>query len=203
MPGMRREVVVGGAMLCLLTAPLVGLALLRPGSPRNLRPAAPAPPLPPSSAFESALAEAGEWRQRAAAEVRRRREELEGWDSATADPGDRESVAHEAWRLQQLATDEKRYLHRAQAAALDAVNRAQTPREKYRAASLLAAIEHERGHHDQELQQARTLVALQPRSELSLMTLRRAAICTGQLSQAAAIDTQLAALRQVGDGAAR
>jgi hypothetical protein len=120
---------------------------------------------------------------------------LEVWDSAAGEAGDRESAAHEPWRLQQLAADEKGYLLLARTAALRAADTARTPRERYRAAVLLAGIEHERGDHDRELQQARALVALQPRSDLALLTVRRAALCNGRSSLAASIDVKLAALR--------
>jgi hypothetical protein len=128
-------------------------------------------------------------------EVHGRREALEAWDSTTGEAGNRESAAHEPWRLQQLAADERGYLLRARTAALRAADTARTPRERCRAAVLLAGIEHERGDHDRELQQARALVALQPRSDFSLLTLRRAALCNDRPSLAASIDVKLAALR--------
>jgi hypothetical protein len=197
MPQMRRVTAVECALLCLLTVPFACQALRRlalPPLPRLSRPIRPAAPVGWS---ETALAEAGQWRQRAVAEVQRRREELEEWDPAAVDPGIRESPAHEPWRLQQLAADPCGYLRRAEAEATRAAKRAQTPRLRYRATLLLASIEHELDQPDQELQQARRLVALQPRNDLSLLTLRRATICCGRPSLAAQIDRRLANRRKL------
>lgn len=203
MPRICREIITGVVAGCLLITLLACLTCFRPASPALVRPASANRRPRPQSAFEAALAEARAWRQRAAAEVHRRREAWEAWDPAATDAGYRDSAAHEPWRLQQLAADPGGFLHRAKTAAQHAVDLAQTTRERYRAAVLLAAIEHELGHPDRELQQARTLVTLQPRSELSLLILRRAAICSGRQSLADSIDGQLAGLRQRRGKAAR
>jgi hypothetical protein len=193
---MRRETLAGTVIAFVLTTLFACLIGVWSVSPRFRRPDVGNARSTPPSASETTLAEAREWRHRAMTEVHRRREELDAWDSTAGDAGNRESTAHDPWRLQQLAADEKGYLLRARTAARRAVETAQTPRERYRAAVLLAGIEHERGDHDRELQQARALVALQPRSDLALLTLRRAARCSGRPSLAESIDAKLAALWQ-------
>jgi hypothetical protein len=119
------------------------------------------------------------YRMQAKIAVNREREALESWDPAAFGNGGHQSVDPEAWRLSQMALDRSGDLHRARALALRAAALARGPDEAYRAVELLVLVEHELGHHRQELQQARNLVALRPRSQRSLMILRRAAGCSG------------------------
>jgi hypothetical protein len=100
---------------------------------------------------------------------------------------------HEVWQSL-LARDRDGNLRRARDAARRAVALAQTPVEEYRAATLLAIIECELGHHRAELQQARRLVNLEPRNRNSLLAMRRAAECNGM---AAVAQQSAAALRKL------
>jgi hypothetical protein len=107
--------------------------------------------------------------------VNREREALEAWDPAAIDGTDPEAL-----RRQLSACDRDGDLHRARELAQQAAALARSPLEHYNAAAALAVIERNLGHHEAEFAQARRLMALQPRNELSLLTLRRAADCTGR-----------------------
>ena len=105
--------------------------------------------------------------------VNQQREALEAWD-AQATAG-----SMEGWRRQQMASDPGGDLRRAQVQALAATRLARTVAEEYRAAALLARLECDLGHHDRELQQAETLVKLEPRDIRYIQALRHAAWCNG------------------------
>lgn len=199
----HRKSVNRGIAPCMLTGLIAWLICVRPIPSSHPLPAAGNGHRLPQSAFRMALTETREWRQRAAAEVNRQREELEQWDPAAGDAGDRSSAAHEPWRLQQLAADPNGYLLRARAAALHAIDRAQTTQERLQATLLLVSIEHELGRHERELERAHALVTLQPESDLSLLALRRAANCCGGQSLGESVGGRLAVLRQRKDRVSR
>jgi hypothetical protein len=60
-----------------------------------------------------------------------------------------------------------------------AVELARTPREEYRVALLRVRIECDAGDHEEELRQARRLMALAPDDPQSLRVLQHAAGCSG------------------------
>lgn len=133
---------------------------------------------------DEAIRSAREWRLRATMLAHEEREALEAWDPSLAAPLARGAITSEAWRLATLARDRGGYLRRARAAAESALALARTPGEEYRAAEDLAAIDHEDGFHRQELQLARRLVAIEPRSGGARLTLRRALRCSGAGAEA-------------------
>src|SRR5205085_11020804 len=96
-----------------------------------------------------------------------------------ADPAVNAHLDPAALQRQFMASDPNGYLRRALEAGRRAGGLAQTKAESYRAAEMLGRLECSAGHHLAELQQARTLVALEPRSETSLQALRQAAACNG------------------------
>jgi hypothetical protein len=108
--------------------------------------------------------------------VGRRLEALEVWDPAAGERGGLRE--YEDWQAQ-MAQDPEKSLHRAEAAAQEALALARSPAEAYRANEALALIECNRGHHAAELRAARRLMALDPQNERSLYWLRRAARCNG------------------------
>jgi hypothetical protein len=109
--------------------------------------------------------------------VNREREALESWDPAAFGDSAAGGDDPEAWRLSQMALDRGGDLRRARALALQAAGLARGPEEAYRSAELLVLIEHEAGHHDRELDAARLLVKLRPRSERACRVLRRVEGC--------------------------
>jgi hypothetical protein len=115
--------------------------------------------------FEAALWEARHWHVRARSAVRysRRAEDEEGI-----------GTPREPERLRQMAADRYGYLRRAQDAAYRAKELARTPDERYRVAELLSRLECEAGRHEAELQYARTMIRLRPRSDAARTVLRRA-----------------------------
>jgi glycosyltransferase involved in cell wall biosynthesis len=131
---------------------------------------------PRSLTSAEVLREAGWWRMRAKITVSR---ELEAHDAA--DPGVIDGIDDEAFRRHLLAADRDGALHRARELALQGASLARTPLQECRAAELLALLECESGHHASELEYAKRLVALKPRSERSLIVLRRAAGCNGRV----------------------
>ncbi len=134
-------------------------------------------PLLVHSPFEQALRAASWHRMKAKIAVNDDREALEAWDPAAF--GDRATGSDdlEAWRLGPMALDRSGDLSRARALALRAAGLARGPVEAYRSAELLVLIEHETGHHDRELDEARLLVKLRPGSERAYAVLRRAEGC--------------------------
>jgi hypothetical protein len=85
----------------------------------------------------------------------------------------------ESWRRRLMASDRTGDLRRALKSAREAAALARTPIEEYQAREWLALIACDAGYHREELQQARRLVELEPKSEVSLTALRRAAECNG------------------------
>lgn len=85
----------------------------------------------------------------------------------------------EEWRQLLMARDHRGLMHRAQVQARQAAALARTPTEAHEAALLLARIECDMGHHQEELRQARASMALQPKNPDSLVVWHRAAFCCG------------------------
>jgi hypothetical protein len=124
-------------------------------------------------------------------EVNEERYAVEAWDSQAAD-----SLDQGALRRELLAGDRSGNLQHARLIARQAAALAHTPQEQYRAALLLTTLLCEAGHHGAELAQARRLMVLAPRSQVSLMTLRRAARCNGMPSLERQADAALKALQE-------
>jgi hypothetical protein len=162
----------------------VGLVLLPPPlAPRHPRLATlPAPPLPRAvrrvrcrTPSAKALWQARWYRTRAIQAANQARYPL----LESVPPDMSRAIDTENWRRQLMASDRTGDLHRALAAGRVAVALAQTPDEEYQAREWLALIACDAGRHQEELQQARRLVQLKPRDEVSLVALRRAADCNG------------------------
>ena len=169
---MRRGPLTGVLGLCLLGIPLMRLAATRiPVSPFPLRSTliTLGSPHTPSEAARRAGWHC--WCQARLA-VNREREALEAWD-----PEALAGESQEPWRRQTMARDRTGNLHRAVAHARAAATLARTAEESYRAAQLLALLEHEAGHHQAELQQAQVLMALARRNPVSRAYLQRAVQC--------------------------
>lgn len=186
----RQYQVTGALGLCLLSVPLVELAWMRPAAPsgsemstRFGRPRRGGP-------LEAALWEARGWRLRAMQLVNTDREALEAWD-----PEAESETNQEPLRRRMMARDRGGYLRRACVAARQAAALAQTREEAVRAQVLLARVECDAGHHDRELQAARRLMALAPRSEDSLLALQHAALCNRLPALAEQARAALEALR--------
>jgi hypothetical protein len=78
-----------------------------------------------------------------------------------------------------MAGDPRGDLGRAFSAAARAARLAQTPQERFEALLLLSRIDCDRGHHQEELAEARLLIRLAPHDLQSLGVLQRAAGCNG------------------------
>ena len=142
--------------------------------------------------FDAALREAIDWQQRGVDAAARNQEALKAWDpKAEADDG---PAASADWR-RQIAQDSSGCLRRARAEARRAAALARTAHELCRADALLAALDCSLGDHKDELRQARRTVALEPRSELSLVCLQHAAHCSGRTRLERQATTALHALR--------
>jgi hypothetical protein len=189
MPTYRPTPITRTLGLLLLTVPLYSLERARP-QPARLSPSplvAPPPPATPSAAARHVARRC--W-ARAAQAVNNEREVLEAWD-----PDGTENLNQEQWRRQLMAADHGGELQRALKWGRHAAALARTSNDKYAAAQLLARVECDAGHHDEELAQARKLMALRPRSLDSLMLLQRAAMC----NRLEALESQTAAeLRKLG-----
>ena len=197
MQASRSTRIAGAVGLCLLTVPLVRQSLRPLSSPSASAPGVAPPPRSPS---EAARRTARRCWVRAQVAVNRQREALEAWDPAAAD-----NVDQEAWRRQSMALDPTLPggdptlpggdLRRAVEAARRAAALAHTPEEAYAAALLLTRLECDAGHHAAELEQARKLLALRPHHWLSLLVLRRAAVCNGMEPLARRVTAELRGLQ--------
>jgi hypothetical protein len=150
------------------------LALLPVYLSRDLSPApaarrAAVPLRLPRSPSEAALAEAGAFWVRGAITASRSLEQLEEWDPAgLAGDEDRQ-------RREMLAQSPD--VQHAREEALQAQALARNEHEAYRAGCLLALLDCTLGRHQEELAQARRLIALAPHDGLALLWLRHAARC--------------------------
>jgi hypothetical protein len=157
-------------VLCLGVVLLIGLFCARHRSGHSGAVVAPvAAPTP----FEASFAQARRDYFRAQVIVKRQLEALEEWDSDAL-----RGSAPEIYRRSLLARTPE--IGIAEAAAHEAVKRAATTSERYRAVRLLAHIECDRGHHRAELELTRRLVALWPHDLEALLMLQRAAEEDGQ-----------------------
>jgi hypothetical protein len=141
---------------------------------------------PPRSPSEAARRDARHDLTQAQKAVNQEREALEAWDPAGVD-----SLDQEHFRRQLMAADPGGHLRRALVTGERAAALARTPEEAYAAALLLARLECDAGHHQEELRQARKLMALQPHDWLSLLALRRAAFCNQMPSLALRANAEL------------
>jgi hypothetical protein len=175
MEALKRARITGAVGLCLLAVPFAWLAGARqaePGLPRSWQPVRPVRPRTPSA---EALWQGRRHRVQAQNAVKRQREaQLEALSPEAA-----EAMDTEEWRRLLAARDPGGHLRRARAAALAGLALARTPQEEYQARVWLVLIECDAGHHREELQHARRLMKLDPRNELSLLSLRHAARCNG------------------------
>ena len=180
MQASRSTRIAGAVGLCLLTVPLVRQSLRPLSSPSASAPGVAPPPRSPS---EAARRTARRCWVRAQVAVNRQREALEAWDPAAAD-----NVDQEAWRRQSMALDPGGDLR-------DAERTGQAGSEAYAAALLLTRLECDAGHHAAELERARRLLALRPHDWLSLLVLRRAAVCNGMEPLARRVTAELRGLQ--------
>lgn len=176
--------------LCILGVWLVmlnrsGLPATEPPELRSVR------PVPARSPSAEALWQARAYRTRAVEAANQERYKvLEAappeatWDHDT-----------ERWRREVMARDVTGELRRAREAVRQAIRLARSPTEEYRARTWAVLIECDAGDHRKELQHARRLVHLQPRNEISLTSLRRAAWCNGLVPQAHQASEQLVELK--------
>jgi len=91
-----------------------------------------------------------------------------------------------------MAQDRTGDLRRALTAATEALKLARGPDEEYQAREWLALIACDAGRHQDELVQAKRLVALEPRNVVSWTSLRRAARCNHLWALARKADAHLA-----------
>jgi uncharacterized membrane protein len=141
--------------LGLLNVPLVRVAWVRlaswasaPVLPADGTPDRFAPPAP-RTRFERVIREAQRRQMQAWQAANAERYAVEAWDPAAAD-----SLDQETWGKELLAG---------------------TPKERYRAALLLAMLACEAGDHPAELHEASVLARLAPRSMITRLWLRHAA----------------------------
>lgn len=184
-------------MHALQAAPKTGPTPQHPPGPAGLLPASPdfTHLTRAGTTCAAELAEARACWELAWQEVDRDGDALEGKDQDVIATADLESGR----RRQLIAQDRGGHLHRALIAAQKPAALAQTKDEVYRAAALRAYLECDAGHHEAELQQARTLMALAPRRELSLQVLRHAAECNRLMPLARQVDAALKALQHAPD----
>jgi uncharacterized membrane protein len=176
MQRIQRRWLAGVLGLGLLNVPLVRFAWVRlaswasaPVLPADWTPDRLAPPAP-RNRFERVIREAQRWHMRAWQAANEERYAVEAWDPAAAD-----SLNQAAWEKELLAGDRSGTLRRARLLALQAEALAGTPKERYRAALLLAMLACEAGDHPSELRETRTLAWLAPRSMVTRLWLRHAA----------------------------
>jgi hypothetical protein len=187
----ERIQISGTLGLFLLSLPLLHgawtryTAAPRSGPTRQVTSTAARPP------FEAALREAVAYRIKAHRIVRAEIDALEAWD-----PEAGAGLDWTSWGQPRLSADRSGYLHRARVAGLRADALARTPVDAYRAAMCLAYLEHDAGHHQAELRQARRLMALQPRQDISLAVLQRAALCNELPALARQAEAALAAVER-------
>lgn len=169
-------VTLGLVAICLLASITTALENSPTATGPEPIPRALLSPRPGEGAFSFALRQAWQFRKRAWLAANRELEVIE-----TRDPG---LTARPAkwmrFRQRMLARDASGDLRRSYTLAREAQVLARTPQEKYRAATLLAGIECERGDHEAELRWAQVLMALEPRNQASLRYLWRAARCNGR-----------------------
>jgi hypothetical protein len=182
-----RHLAIGGFAGCLLAAHLLRAALPLPPAP-----APSALPLvhqgPPRSPSEAARRESQRHWMRALSEAGGQLEVLAEWDPQ-ADAG---CLEGRQWQALICRSAEVPLARRA---ARRTAELARNDNEAFRAARLLALIECSTGHHQEELQQARRLVALLPHDEGALLWLRRAARCNHLPALERRAEDALAALR--------
>jgi hypothetical protein len=166
---MRRVQVTGMLGLILPTLWLVWVRKQAPVDPASTALVSPTSPHSPSA--EARRAGWLGW-LRAQEAVSRECEALEAWD-----PRVTTAVGDAPLRRQLLAADRSGDLGRAHMEAQRAAALARTTDEAYDAVVLLARLDRDEGDHQAELAQARRLMTLAPRRQLSLMVLGRAAMC--------------------------
>ena len=139
------------------------------------------------SPSEAALDEARRWHLLAQMGVNQRLEALEAWDPSAIDPS-----TPEINRRQFIAGAGE--MRRAREAACQAVALARSRPETCRALCVLARIECDLGHHQEELRHAETVVRLGPHDPQSWSELLHAARCTGRTELERRADAALQAL---------
>jgi hypothetical protein len=97
----------------------------------------------------------------------------------------------ESWRRRLMAQDRTGDVGRALIAAREAIRLARGPGEEYQAREWLTLIACDAGRHEEELAQARRLVAMEPKNVVSWTSLRRAARCNHLLSLEREADAHL------------
>jgi hypothetical protein len=174
--GATGRMLVAGLGIYLLGAPAFRL-LSR--TPHPLHPASvlPAPPWARRTPFDRFLWCAWRYRTCARLEVTQELDNLETGSAPAPDTTLSAITDPEVWRLAQMARDRSGDLNRARAQAKRAASLAHAPAQHYRAARLLAQIDHEAGRHREELKQARFLVRLDPQAPESLALMSRAVEC--------------------------
>jgi hypothetical protein len=160
--------------LCLLSLPLAYFVRTQPQEPPHPT-TAPVPPRRPLHSRSKEALRAAWWLWMQAHQAANG--ELEAIEEA--EPAPFTAASREQCRRALIARDRSGDLHRARATAERALVLAQTPTETYEATVLRALLECELGHHRAELKHVRTLMMLAQRNPVSLMYLRRAALCNG------------------------
>jgi hypothetical protein len=183
----RRVQMVGPIGLCFLSLLFLRLAWLPPADRSTMAASHPFGLRPLRGPCDAALREARFWHLRAMQEVSAQFDALEAWDPDALAVRD---VA--TWR-RLMAGDRRGDLRRAREAARRAVRLARTPEDAFQTRLMLSRLDCEAGDHEAELQQARQVIALRPRSFLSLVTLKRAAECNGLARLARQTGAKLAA----------
>jgi hypothetical protein len=186
-----RARIVGAATLLLLCLPLARLICPRSTAPKMPLAARLVRPARPRSPSEEALWRARWYRMRAQQAVNQERYGLLERNPPEATRG----TDVEDWRRRLMAQDPSGDVRRALAAAREAASLSRTPEEEYRAREWLVLIECDAGDHREELRQARRLVSLQPKNEISWTSLRRAAHCNRQPALARRAAARIAAIR--------
>src|ERR1051326_8929946 len=155
----KRIQIAGAATSCLLFVLALRYLQLRPPAP--LPPVSTRLPTPSlrRSPSEQARRQALRWRSQAIRAMNEERQRLEAWDPAST-----EAVQRDDWRLTLLARDRSSNLCRASLLAHQAAALARTRDDGYRAAELIALIDHEAGHHRAELLQAQELMKMASRN---------------------------------------
>jgi hypothetical protein len=170
----KREFTLGILGFFLIT--IVSLLLDRRWWPASLPPPHRWPfQTQPHSPAEQALREAAKWWMSAEEAVITERETLIESMGTTFS----EHIDHDQWRRELMARDQSGLLRRALGCASRAAELARSPQEEYRAVRLLARLECDAGHHREELQQARRLMALAPSREDAASALVHALRCNG------------------------
>jgi hypothetical protein len=168
-PRARSRQALLGVLLMLGALALLPVCVTRYSSPASTARGEAAPIRLSHSPSEAALSQAKDLWVQGACMASRSVEQLEEWDPAGL-AGDEDRT-----RLEILAQSPD--VRHAWAKALQAQALARNAREAYRATCLLVVLNCAMGRHQEELSEARRLVAIAPHDSAALLWLRHAARC--------------------------